>query len=96
MPPIPQRGGFFASYPPQIAGQVKSLDFAFWALYNETTKENGGADLKITIHEDPSITETEIMIKCAQMTDELRDMIAGMGLVGHTFAGERQANENEK
>lgn len=52
--------------------------------------------MKITIHEDPSITETEILIKCAQMTDELRDMIAGMGLVGHTFAGERQANENEK
>ncbi|MBE6676848.1 MAG: LytTR family transcriptional regulator [Ruminococcaceae bacterium] len=46
--------------------------------------------MKITIHEDPSITETEILIKCAQMTDELRDMIAGMGLVGHTFAGERQ------
>ena len=59
-------------------------------MYNETTKENGGAALKITIHEDPSIEETEIHIKCAQMTDELRDMIAGMGLVGHTFAGERQ------
>ena len=45
--------------------------------------------MKITIHEDPNISEIEISIVCPQMTEELRDMIANIGLIGHTFAGEK-------
>ena len=45
--------------------------------------------MKITIHEDPNISDTEISIVCPQMTEELRDMIANIGLIGHTFAGEK-------
>ena len=39
--------------------------------------------MKITIHEDPNISDTEISIVCPQMTKELRDMIANIGLIGH-------------
>ena len=46
--------------------------------------------MKITIQEDSSINEPEILIKCANLTDELRDMIASIGLAGHTFAGQSQ------
>ena len=45
--------------------------------------------LKITIHENPNISDTEISIVCPQMTEELRDMIANIGLIGHTFAGDK-------
>lgn len=45
--------------------------------------------MKITIHEDPNISDTEISIVCPQMTEELRDMIANIGLIGHTFAGDK-------
>ena len=45
--------------------------------------------MKITIHEDPNISDTEISIVCPQMTEELRDMIANIGLISHTFAGDK-------
>ena len=46
--------------------------------------------MKITIHEDLNASETEISIVCPRMTDELREMIANIGLMGHTFAGRRE------
>jgi DNA-binding LytR/AlgR family response regulator len=46
--------------------------------------------LKITIHEDPNISDTEISIVCPQMTEELRDMIANLGLIGYTVAGKKE------
>lgn len=45
--------------------------------------------MKITIHEDPNIKETEITVVCAEMTDELYEIIANIGLIGHTFAGKK-------
>lgn len=46
--------------------------------------------MKITIHEDSNVSETEISVVCPKMTDELREMIANIGLMGHTFAGRRE------
>ena len=46
--------------------------------------------MKITIHEDPNISDTEISIVCPQMTEELRDMIANLGLIGYTVAGKKE------
>ena len=45
--------------------------------------------LKITIHEDPNVKEMEITIVCSEMTAELEEIIANIGLVGHTFAGKK-------
>ena len=45
--------------------------------------------MKITIHEDPSAKEMEITIVCAEMTPELEEIIAHIGLIGHTFAGKK-------
>jgi DNA-binding LytR/AlgR family response regulator len=59
-------------------------------LYNEDRKdETEGTALKITIHEDPNAKEIEISIVCAEMTAELEEIIANIGLVGHTFAGKK-------
>lgn len=59
-------------------------------MYNEITKSrNGGTPLKITIHEDPNINETEITVICSEMTAELEEIIANIGLIGHNFAGKR-------
>lgn len=46
--------------------------------------------MKITIYEDPNVKETEISIVCSKMTDELKDVISGIGLIGHTFAGRKE------
>ena len=46
--------------------------------------------MEITIHEDPNISDTEIYIVCPQMTEELRDMIANLGLIGYTVAGKKE------
>ncbi|MBQ8496924.1 MAG: LytTR family transcriptional regulator DNA-binding domain-containing protein [Clostridia bacterium] len=45
--------------------------------------------MKITIHEDRNAKETEITIVCAEMTAELEEIIAHIGLIGHTFAGKK-------
>ena len=45
--------------------------------------------LKLTIHEDPTATEIEVSIVCPEITGELKDMIANIGLIGHTFAGDK-------
>ncbi len=45
--------------------------------------------MKITIHEDPNVKEMEITIVCAEMTAELEEIIANIGLIGHTFAGKK-------
>ncbi len=45
--------------------------------------------MKIKIFEDTSVTETEISIVCPQMTDEIRDIIATIGLIDRTFVGKR-------
>ena len=46
--------------------------------------------MKITIHENPSVKETEISIVCSKMTDELKDIVASIGLLGLTFAGRKE------
>lgn len=43
--------------------------------------------MKITISENPSVKETEITIVCSELTDELRDIVASIGMIGQTFAG---------
>jgi len=47
--------------------------------------------MKVTIIEDPNINETEISIRCAQMTDELKDIISNIAAVGLTFAGKKES-----
>ncbi len=46
--------------------------------------------MKITIHENPSVNETEITIVCSKMTDELKEIISSIGLIGLTFAGKKE------
>lgn len=46
--------------------------------------------MKITIVEDPNISETEISILCAKMTNEVRDIISNFAVVGSTFAGKKE------
>ena len=46
--------------------------------------------MKITIVEDPNISETEISILCAKMTNEVRDIISTFAVVGSTFAGKKE------
>ena len=45
--------------------------------------------MKITIQENPNIKETEITVVCSEMTAELEEIIAQIGLIGHTFAGKK-------
>ncbi len=45
--------------------------------------------MKITIHENPNAKETEITVICAEMTAELEEIIANIGLIGHTVAGKK-------
>lgn len=58
-------------------------------MYNESTKGKEETALKITIQENPNIQETEITVVCAEMTAELEEIIAKIGLIGHTFAGKQ-------
>ena len=46
--------------------------------------------MKITIVEDPNISEIEISILCAKMTNEVRDIISNFAVVGSTFAGKKE------
>ena len=46
--------------------------------------------MKITIVEDPNISETEISILCAKMTNEVRNIISNFAVVGSTFAGKKE------
>ncbi len=46
--------------------------------------------MKITIIEDPNIKETEISIVCLKMTDELKDIVSNVAMVGLTVAGEKE------
>ena len=45
--------------------------------------------LKITIQENPTIEETQVHIICPEMTAEIEEIVAGIGLIGHTFAGKK-------
>ncbi len=45
--------------------------------------------MKITIQENPNIAETQIHIVCAEMTPEIEEIVANIGLIGHTFAGKK-------
>jgi DNA-binding LytR/AlgR family response regulator len=45
--------------------------------------------LKITIRENPNTTETEVHIICSEMTPEIEEIVANIGLIGHTFAGKK-------
>lgn len=55
----------------------------------KSQRSKGGTALKITIQENPNANETEITIVCTEMTAELEEIIAQIGLIGHTFAGKR-------
>ncbi len=45
--------------------------------------------MKITIHQDPDVNETEISITCSEMTSELQEIIANICLFENTFAGKK-------
>ena len=45
--------------------------------------------MKINILEDSNANEIEISIVCFKITDEIRDIVANIGLLGHTFAGKK-------
>ncbi len=45
--------------------------------------------MRITVHENPSITETEISITCAKLTEDIQELIASISLIGESFAGVR-------
>lgn len=45
--------------------------------------------MKITICENPGVKEVEVSILCPKMTDELKEIIANIALVGLTFAGKK-------
>lgn len=45
--------------------------------------------MKITIHQDTTVIETEISIICSEVTSELQEIIANIGLLGNTFAGKK-------
>ncbi len=46
--------------------------------------------MKITIVEDPNISETEISIVCAGMSDELNELVANLAAAELTFTGEKE------
>jgi len=46
--------------------------------------------MKITIIEDPHISETEISIVCAGMTDELNELVANLAAAELTFTGKKE------
>lgn len=45
--------------------------------------------MKITIQENSNIEETQIHIVCTEMTPEIEEIVANIGLIGHTFAGKK-------
>lgn len=45
--------------------------------------------MKITIQENPNIAETQVHIVCSEMTPEIEEIVANIGLIGHTFAGKK-------
>ncbi len=45
--------------------------------------------MKITIVEDPNIHKTEITIVCAEMTDELNELVANLTVTELTFTGKK-------
>ena len=57
-------------------------------MYNEI-KQKGGSILKITIRENPNTSETEVHIVCSEITPEIEEIVANIGLIGHTFAGKK-------
>ena len=46
--------------------------------------------MKVTIVEDPNVSETEISVVCAQMTEEVKEIVARLTSVGLTFAGQKE------
>ena len=40
--------------------------------------------------EDPNVSETEISVVCAQMTEEVKEIVARLTSVGLTFAGQKE------
>ncbi len=46
--------------------------------------------MKLTIVEDPNIKETEISIVCSKITEELKDIVSNIAVVGLTFAGKKE------
>ena len=45
--------------------------------------------MKLTIREDPSISETEVTVVCPKMTAEVEEIVANIGLIGQTIVGKR-------
>jgi len=56
----------------------------------KSQKETEGNALKITIQENPGIGETQVHIICPEMTAEIEEIVANIGLIGHTFAGKKE------
>ncbi len=55
----------------------------------KSQQRKGEVFLKVTIIEDPNIKETEISIVCAQLTDEINDIVSKISVVGLTVAGKK-------
>ncbi|MBE6575303.1 MAG: LytTR family transcriptional regulator DNA-binding domain-containing protein [Clostridia bacterium] len=45
--------------------------------------------MKINLMEDPTLAETEILIRCPSMQGEVREIVAALNLVGNTVAGQQ-------
>lgn len=45
--------------------------------------------MRVTIIEDPNIKETEISIVCAKITNEIKDIVSNISVVGLTVAGKK-------
>ena len=45
--------------------------------------------MKITVHENPDISEPEVSVICSKVTEEIHELIANISLIGESFAGTR-------
>ena len=68
----------------------KALIFLLPTCIIKTTRTKGENALKLTIREDPSISETEVSVVCPKMTAEVEEIVANIGLIGQTIAGKRE------
>lgn len=45
--------------------------------------------MKITIHEDPTLTDTEISISCSKVTPEIEQLVSAFALIDETVTGKK-------
>ena len=67
----------------------KRLIFNFKSCIIKPQLRKGEIFLKVTITENPNITETEISIVCAKMTNEINDIVSKISSIEKTVAGKK-------